>query len=503
MKIRITNISARAVIVTIEGGGKYRSGGKLTVNGSEYFNTVNYIDGLKPVTKYTAVFEQGGETMSETFTTAYEFVTLDVREFGAKGDGETDDTAAIQAAIMCCPHDSRVLLTGGTYKVTNIFLKSNIVFEIAEGASLLADNIREHHSILPGMITSYDEKDEYNLGTWEGNPLKSFAGIITGIDVENIVICGRGTVFGNATHQDWWHDEKRMNIAFRPRLLFLSHCKNVVVAGLLFKNSPSWTIHPYFSKNVKLIDFTINNPADSPNTDGIDVESCSNVEIAGIHFHLGDDCIAIKSGKIYMGRKYHTPVEHIHIHDCLCENGHGAVTVGSEISGGVDDVVVENCLFVDTDRGLRIKTRRGRGKLSVIDGVVFRNIEMKGVKTPFVANAFYFCDPDGRTSYVQDRAPHPVDDTTPKIKRLVFEDITAVDCHYAAAFFMGLPESPIEVIEMKNVDIRFHEHPESGYAAMLCGIEPMSGYGIFAENVEKLILDNVTIDETAAESPLK
>lgn len=158
-----------------------------------------------------------------------------------------------------------------------------------------------------------------------------------------------------------------------------------------------------FSDNLKFYGLTINNPSDSPNTDGLDPESCKNVDIVGVKFSLGDDCIAVKSGKIYMGKKYRTPSENIHIRQCLMENGHGAVTVGSEMAGGVKNLVVEECRFYDTDRGLRIKTRRGRGKDAVLDQIIFRKIDMDQVMTPFVINCFYFCDPDGKTEFVQSR----------------------------------------------------------------------------------------------------
>ena len=135
------------------------------------------------------------------------------------------------------------------------------------------------------------------------------------------------------------------------------------------------------------------------------------------------------------------------------ENGHGAVTVGSEMAGGVKNLVVEECRFYDTDRGLRIKTRRGRGKDAVLDQIIFRKIDMDQVMTPFVINCFYFCDPDGKTEFVQSREKMPVDDGTPAILRLDFEDIKAQNCHVAAAYFDGLPEQKIEQIIMKNITV--------------------------------------------------
>lgn len=494
MKLSILYKGARFAAAELE----CTQNGEITaeLNGKKipFSGSISYIGDLKPETEYSLSVTCGEEKVSETFTTDYEYVTLNVRDFGAAGDGVTDDTVFIQAAIAACPKKSRVLIPAGKYKITNIFLKSGVNIELAEGAEILADDRRFSHPIFPGMTESYDEKEEYNLGTWEGNPLKMFAGIITGVDISDSVIYGAGVINGCATHENWWYNEKVMVGAFRPRLLFLCRCSRVSVFGLTFKNSPSWTIHPYFSEDITLTALKINNPENSPNTDGIDVESCKNVKIEGVHFTLGDDCIALKSGKIYMGRKYGIPSENILIRRCLMENGHGAVTLGSEMSAGIKNVTVENCFFRNTDRGLRIKTRRGRGDKAVIEGITFRNIEMDGVKTPFVANCFYFCDPDGRTGYVQDRNPLPVDDRTPYIGRLCFQDISCRNCHIAAAYFMGLPERKIGEVVMKNVSISFADEAKSGVPAMLCGIEEMSKRGVIAENVSRLVLENVSIE---------
>ena len=228
--------------------------------------------------------------------------------------------------------NSRVYFPAGIYRITSLFLKSHIRIELAEGAELKAFTDREKFPTFPGMLQSYDETDEYNLGTWEGNPLPMFSGIICGIGAEDVVIYGQGKINGNASKENWWKDPKVMNIAFRPRLFFISGCKNVTLQGVTFCNSPSWTLHPYFSNDLKFIGVTVQNPSDSPNTDGLDPESCKNVEILGVRFSLGDDCIAVKSGKIYMGKKHKTPSENIHIRQCLMENGHGAVTLGSEMA---------------------------------------------------------------------------------------------------------------------------------------------------------------------------
>ncbi|MGN0297837.1 MAG: glycoside hydrolase family 28 protein [Lachnospiraceae bacterium] len=499
MEIKLLMRTARSAVIEIVDGGVYYTKEKYQIylNGKacdEVATVVHSIFGLKPSTNYHLTLEKDGCVLgSVDFETKYEFVTLNVKDFGAVGDGINNDTNFIQAAILACPKDSRVLIPKGSYKITCLFLKSDLNLELAEGAELVAENDRTLFPIFPGLIESYDEQDEYNLGTWEGNPIKSFAGIITGVNVENVVLYGQGSIHGNAGFDNWWYNEKVMRIAFRPRLIFLNHCKNVQVQGLLVHDSPSWTIHPYFSDDLGFYNIRIRNPKNAPNTDGIDPESCKNVEIAGFDFSLGDDCIAVKSGKIYMGRKYKKPSENIYIHQCLMQDGHGAVTIGSEMAGGVKNLVVENCIFSHTDRGLRIKTRRGRGKDAIIDQVIFRHLEMDHVMTPFVVNSYYFCDPDGRSDFVQDRAPKPVDDGTPNIKTLVFEDIHATNCHVAATYFEGLTEKKIEEIDMKNVNISFAEDAKTDVPAMARGVDACSKRGIFAKNVKKLVLDHVMV----------
>lgn len=194
-----------------------------------------------------------------------------------------------------------------------------------------------------------------------------------------------------------------------------------------------------------------------------------------------------------MGRKFKRPSENIMIRQCLMENGHGAVTLGSEMAGGVVNLTVQDCTFRHTDRGLRIKTRRGRGKDAILSNITFRNLTLDHVMTPLVANAFYFCDPDGKTQYVQSRDCYPVDDRTPSIKKMVFENMECTNCHVAAAFFDGLPEQKIEEIVMKNISISYAENPKCDVPAMSSGVEASTKRGLFARNVAKLTLENVTI----------
>lgn len=500
--------TARSATIEIRDGGRYftQQPYEIVINGQKVMTTdktITSLYGLTPDTTYLIEVLDGVAVGEITFHTDQEYVTLDVKQFGAKGDGKQDDTPFIQAAIMACPMNSRIYFPAGVYRITSLFLKSHIHMELAEGAELKAFTEREKFPVLPGRIRSHDakaEKDEYIIGTWEGEPLPMFSGIICGIGVEDVVIYGEGIVNGDASWENWWKNPKEMDTAYRPRLFFISGCKNVTVQGMKFCNSPSWTLHPYFSEDLRFVGVTVENPADSPNTDGLDPESCSNVEILGVRFSLGDDCIAVKSGKLYMGRKYKRPSENIHIRQCLMEKGHGAVTVGSEMAGGVNNLIVEDCVFRHTDRGLRVKTRRGRGKDAVLDNIIFRNLTMDHVMTPLVVNAFYFCDADGRTPYVQSREMHPVDDRTPSIKKLIFENIKCTNCHVAAGYFEGLPERKIEEIVMRNIFIRFAETAKYGVPAMTDGVGESSKRGLFARNIAKLTIENVHIEGQKGEA---
>ncbi|MDE5868552.1 MAG: glycoside hydrolase family 28 protein, partial [Anaeroplasmataceae bacterium] len=386
-----------------------------------------------------------------SFQTENENVCLNVLDFGAKGDGVSNDTAFIQTCIYACPDGGRVYFPKGNYYTGPILLRSNITIELAEDAHLIGDTDRNHYAILPGMTYTTDEKDEYNLGSWEGNPLDCFASIITGINVENIKIIGKGIIDGNAQNSDWWVDVRTKRIAWRPRGVFLNHCKNVTFQGVTVTNTPSWNLHPYFSSDIRFLDMKLVSPKNSPNTDGCDPESCENVDIIGVYFSVGDDCIAIKSGKIFMGRKYKKPSAHFNIRNCSMNFGHGAVVLGSEMSGGIKNINVTQCLFNQTDRGLRIKTRRGRGKDAIIDGITFENIKMVDVLTPLVVNMFYFCDPDGHSEYVYSKEKLPVDERTPYLGKFVFKDIDCTNVNVAAGTFYGLPEAPISSITIDHV----------------------------------------------------
>lgn len=505
MSVKVIFQTARCVTIEIEDGSIYESDKEweIYIDGIKYGTTkqvITSIYDLKPDTRYEITVKSADGESVTAVKTDREFVTLDVREFGAKGDGIQDDTPYIQAAVMCCPKESRVLIPEGIYRVTSLFLKDDLRLELAKGAVLSAETDRTKFPILRGMVESYDEREEYNMGTWEGNPLDCFSSVITGMNVKHVVIYGQGIIDGNASRENWWKDPKVRRIAFRPRMIFLNHCEDIVIQGIQVQNSPSWNLHPYFSNRLRFLDLKVLNPKDSPNTDGLDPESCHDVEIAGVYFSVGDDCIAVKSGKIYMGSKYKVPSQDITIRQCCMRDGHGSITIGSEMAGGVRNLTVKDCLFLHTDRGLRIKTRRGRGKDAVLDEIVFENIHMDHVMTPFVINSFYYCDPDGHTEYVASKEVLAVDERTPQIRTLAFRDILAENCHLAAAYLYGLPEKKIERVEMERIHVTYAKDAEEGIPAMMDGISPVCRMGIYANNIETLVLEDVVIEGQLGEA---
>ncbi len=429
-----------------------------------------------------------------TFKTNDEWLCLNVKKFGAIGDGIHEDTPAIQGAILAAPKGTTVRIPKGEYLVAPLFLKDDITLQLDEGAVLKLSHDRSRFPILPGYTLANNEEEEYLLGTWEGNPLDMFASLITGIGVKNVNIIGKGTLDGDAQNADWWdYPRVKKGGAYRPRMIFLNQCENITVQGINVQNSPCWTIHPYLSKNIDIIDIAITNDKNSPNTDGIDPESCEGLRLIGINFSVGDDCIAIKAGKLYMGMTYHRPSKDFIIRNCIMQYGHGAVVIGSEMSGGVKNITVERCIFKQTDRGLRIKTRRGRGKYAVIEAVTFKNIVMDDVLTPFVVNMFYFCDPDGKSEYVWSKEKYPVDDWTPHLGGFHFEEIVCTGAEVAGGYFAGLPEMPIESVSFEKVSIHFKKEAKVGTPAMMSYTDPVKHLGLYFMNVREVSIKDMTI----------
>ncbi len=527
MDFHIAAIFNRAAVIELDNGDAYETGQEVTVAviptdaSAKAYNhrspacpakaqitmtrkNVITLDGLLPQSDYcvTVTDAEGKEAVHE-FRTKPESVLLDIRRFGAVGDGVKDDTAAIQAAVMACPPQGTVRIPAGTWHTAPIFLKSEMTLWLEEGAVLLGETDRAKIPILPGMTRTTDEEGEYNIASWEGNPLDTYAALITALSVHDTDIIGRGVIDGNAPAGDWWTNPKEKRGSWRPKTVFLAYCRDIRMCGVTVQNSPSWTIHPYYSDSLGFYGLRIQNPPDSPNTDGLDPESCKQVEVLGTVISVGDDCMAIKSGKFYMSRVHTRSTEDITVRNCRLERGHGSVTVGSEIACGVQKVRVQQCIFDGTDRGLRIKTRRGRGDTSLLDDICFTDIRMIGVRMPFTVNMFYFCDPDGHTDYVQDREKRPVDEGTPRIGRIEAGRIACTDVEVSFLCAVGLPESPIGDLILRDITATYAapEKRRPDRPIMMDDFDPVSGKSILATNVKKLTLERVKIDGLPVDAP--
>ncbi len=503
MKIRELFVSSVSACFELVNDEPYYSKEKYDVylNGEVALKDVNVnvfsLFDLTPDTDYCVTV--GGDDTG--FKTKPESACINVKDFGATGDGKTNDTVFLQNAIMACPANGRVRVEKGTYYTGPLVLKSDMTLELTEGAVLLGDTDESHYPVWPGEVPNLSG-EELQFSSWEGEPHKCHQSFISGHYLKNVTVTGRGIIDGNAENSTWWERPRGREVA-RPKLVFLNHCENIVFHGITGQNSAAWNFHPFFSKDVSFLDIVVKAPANSPNTDGSDPESCDIVNYIGVRFSVGDDAIAIKSGKMYMGMKYKTPASRHTIRNCLMEYAHGGVVLGSEMSGGVTDLSVSQCYFLHTDRGLRIKTRRGRGKYAVIDGVEFSNIRMDNVLTPIVINMFYYCDPDGKTEYVWSKEKLPVDDRTPYLGKFSFHDMTCTDCEWACAYCYGLPEMPIKEVEIRNVSFTVKPDASHGCCAMMTDAEDCSKRGIILHNVENAVIENVTINGQVGEEVVK
>lgn len=388
---------------------------------------------------------------------------VDATDHGVSADAP-DNAAAFAAAIAAVPAGGTLTVPPGRYASGPVFLKSDMTLYLPEGAEIAALGNRDGWPILP-------ERDGIGrvVGTWEGLPAACFASPVTAIGCERLTLTGRGVIDGGGDRGDWWTwPKERREGAYRPRTLFLAHCSDLVLSGVTVRNSPSWTVHPFNCQLLLAAGLRIENPADSPNTDGFDPESCTDLELRGLSISVGDDCIAVKSGKRGTGadtRSDHiAPTARMTIANCLMRDGHGAVVMGSEMSGDITDVDITRCEFEGTDRGLRIKTRRGRG--GQVARIAMRDVVMDGVGTALAVNAFYYCDADGKSDAVQSRDPAPVDETTPQIADILVEDVALTGVRHAAAAFLGLPEAPLSGISLARITISYDDAATPGETLM-------------------------------------
>lgn len=441
-------------------------------------NIFSYYD-LKPNTSYLLEIKQ-----NQKFE-RIQFITKDYVFKEVRSSDLIDKTDFLQNELNNLK-DNEVLVLKGTFKVISLAVRNNNKIYLPKGSKLIGEIDRYKYPI----FSKYEELNGKPLGSWEGEKRDVFCSILNFLGVSNCLVYGQGIIDYQAQYSDFWLDHHTIKKAYRPNGIFIHTSNNISFQGITCQNTPSWNQHPFYSTNIDYIDCKFINPKDSPTTDGIDPESCSNIKIIGTYISVGDDCIAIKSGKIDFARKYKTPCRNIIIRNCLMENGHGGVTLGSENSGGINNVRVENCYFKKTDRGLRIKSQRGRGNLAVISDIVFNNIYMDNVKSALVINAFYKAGSD-QIDYRFDRHYLEKNDDTPEFDKFVFSNMVCKNLEYGLGYFLGLPESKIKEIVLKNISVSYLKNASSGSMAMTKENEKFRKIGIFAENVDRLILENV------------
>lgn len=425
-----------------------------------------------------------------------------ILDYGGVADGTGKNTEAIAKAIdaASAKGGGTIFFPAGTYLTGPIHLKSNITLYIDAGATVK-------------FSTDFADYMPMTTSRYEGTMVQSFCPLITATKADNICITGRGTLDGQG--QAWWaavkggkRPEGPWLDAFakanegngapilkrgflRPPFFQPQECTRVLVENVKLVNSPFWTITPLFCDNVTVRAVTIANPT-SPNTDGINPDSCTNVHISDCHISVGDDCVTIKSGRDEEGRKLARPCENITIDNCTMLAGHGGVTIGSEMSGGIKNVTISNCVFDGTDRGIRIKSSRGRG--GTIESVRVSNIVMRNIKNEAI-----------HITTMYDRSqPEPVTDRTPVFRDIHFANITGNA--RSVAELLGLEEMPLQDITFSDVQLAGKSGFKITYARNIeirdTKVTAESGPALISNGVENLTVNNLTTTTPTKDIPL-
>ncbi|HEY5040552.1 MAG TPA: glycoside hydrolase family 28 protein [Verrucomicrobiae bacterium] len=349
--------------------------------------------------------------------------TFNVREFGATGDGKTLDTAAIQKALDTCETSGgTVEFPPGTYLSRPIFLRSRTTLRLEAGAVLKAT----------------DERADFA----DPNRSRGFVAFINGTGLTNVTITGSGTIDGSGGK--WWipaeaaREQKSGTTLPRPRMIIFTRCTSLRLENVTLQNSPSFHLVPVDCTDVVISNVTILAPERAPNTDAIDPSACKNLLITHCRIDVGDDNVALKAGHQVAGREF--ACDHITVSDCTFMHGHG-MSIGSETSGGVRNLLVTNCTFNGTDSGIRIKTSREKGGL--VENLIYTHLTMTNVGVPINLTCYYPKIPATDT-------PQPVTATTPIFRNILISHVTSVN-ERSAGFIVGLPESCITNVVLEIV----------------------------------------------------
>ncbi len=438
------------------------------------------------------VYEDLEFEMPKVIGPVFSDLTVSLKEFGAVPGGQTINTQAFEQAIAHVAKNGggQVIVPRGIWLTGPIVLKSNINLHVEEGA----------------LVLFSDNKDLYPLveTSFEGLNTVRCQSPVSARDVENIAITGKGVFDGSG---DAWRQVKRskltglqwgdvvasggvvdeegenwypseefkkgaeisdMNVPahftkledyyeikdfLRPVMVSLVKCNKVLLDGPVFQNSPAWNIHPLMCRNLTVRNIRVRNPWYSQNGDGIDIESCKNTVLYNSTFDVGDDAICIKSGKDKDGRDRGVPTENLIVKNCIVYHGHGGVTVGSEMSGGVKNMHVSGCTFLGTDVGLRFKSTRGRG--GVVEGIYISDIDMIDIPTNAISFNMYYSGLSvsemlaSKKGQIMNEA-HEVTEETPQFKDISIKNVTCKGA-FQAIYLQGLPEMNLENVLLENL----------------------------------------------------
>lgn len=439
---------------------------------------------------------------------------IDVTNYGAAGDGSSDDTAALRAALSDAARSGGgvVRVPAGTYLTGPLRLKDGVELHLEDAAVL---------SFIPDF-----ERYEPVFTRWEGVECWALHPFVFADGAKNIALTGSGTLDGNG--RVWWDAYRAARAAgqkepateqqkllaslnpgyrhhpsggggretqfLRPPLVQFINCSGVRIEGLKHTNSAFWNTHLVYCADVSIRRVLFKNPSDAANTDGLDIDSCSDVTIEDCDFDVGDDCLCLKSGSGEDGVRVNRPTERVTIRNCVMRAGHGGLVIGSETAGGVRDVEVSGCSFIGTDRGLRLKTRRGRG--GTVENVALSDCTMRDVICPVVVNMYYGPGGPAPDSPVFSLEAQPVTATTPRIRNISVKRLRAEGCRSAAGFAVGLPEAPIENLRISDSSFVLAVPPTAPVeeAAMTRGLPAPAGRGFRLRNVAGARIEGLRIE---------
>ena len=418
--------------------------------------------------------------------------TATITDFGAVPDGKTLNTEAIAKGIAALAEKGggRLIIPPGIWLAGPIRLRGNIELHLERGALL---EFSGDFKLYPLMVI--DMKGEKEVDSTSP---------IFGENLENVAITGEGIIDGggiswrpvkkekigdtdwkaliksggllNEKGNMWWPSREAMDGKIivdslqksgslkledyepahqylRPKMVRLINCKKVLLQNITLQNPPSWTLNPALCEDVSILSVTVHNLPSAQNSDALDLESCRHAIISDCTFDAGDDGICLKSGKDAAGRRIGVPTEDVLVEGCTVYHAHGGFVIGSEMSGGVRNVRVNNCTFMGTDVGLRFKSTRGRG--GVVEKIYISNVRMTDILTEAIGfNMFYGGQGPGEPGDGAATAtkPEPVSEKTPQFRDIYIEDVICRGARQAVAL-QGLPEMPIRGIHLTNVSL--------------------------------------------------